>query len=149
MKKKILIGAAILVAVILLVVAAILIFKAPPMLTHPREDLKGVTITVEPYNQGENRSVELVQKADMYTTYHLVENSTKRRRIGASNEGMAHDPAYEIVFTYTDGTSERIFAAGDAEYILRCLNPDAMIEKQKFVRAYCPEMVSYIEMWTE
>lgn len=147
MKKKILIGAAIALALIILVVAAILIFKAPPMLSHPIEEVKGVTITVEPYEQGANQSVELVQKADMYTTYRLVENSAKRKKIGPFNEGMAHDPAYEVVFTYTDGTSDRIFASGEPSYILRCLNPDAMIEKQKFVKGSCPEMEPYIAMW--
>lgn len=147
MKKKIIIGTTIAVAVIALIVAAVLIFKAPPMLTHPIEELKAVTITVEPYEQGENQRIEMLQKADMYTTYRLVENSVKLRKIGPSNEGMAHDPAYEIVFDYTDGTSDRIFASGDEEYILRCLNPNAQIEKQKFVRGTCPDMKPYIALW--
>lgn len=149
MKKKIIIGAAIAVAVIAVVVAAILIFKAPPMLTHPIEEVKSVTITVEPYAQGANQSTELHQKADMYTTYRLVENSVNCKKIGPFNEGMAHDPAYEIIFTYADGTSDRIFASGDEEYILRCINPDAMIEKQKFVKGRCPDMEPYIAMWLE
>lgn len=159
MKKKILIGTGIAVAVILLIIAAVLIFKAPPMLAQPREDLVSVTFTTNPWvanlseeergelSDVESLTTELAQKADMATTYYIVSESTKRRKLGAQNDQFQHNSAYEVVFTYADGASDRIFAARDTEYILRCLNPDAPQEKREYVSAYCPDLAPYIAMF--
>lgn len=159
MKKKNFIGAGIAVVLILLIVAAVLIFKAPPMLSQPREEVVSVTITTNPWvanlseeergelSSVESQTTELLQKADMATTHYILAESTKRRKIGAQNDQFQHDPAYEVVFTYADGTSDRIFAAGDTEYILRCLNPEAPQEKRAYVSAYCPDLAPYIAMF--
>ena len=158
MKKKILIGAGIALAVIILVVALCLIFKADPMLTQPMENVTDVTITKNPAAKPTaeeielgaidmSRSVSFPGKADMYTTYYIVDNCTRRRNV-SKLPGEDFVPEFEIVFTYEDGAQDRIFGDKIAEdgKIYRCLNPEAPAEEQKFVRAKCKPLSNYINI---
>ena len=151
MKKKILIGGVILVAIIAIVVAAILIFKAPPMLTQERIEVSSITLTMHPGIEQETTTV-LNQKADMYTVYALIAKTESRRNFSYGHEGAAHDPSYEIVITYKNGAQDRFFCAEEgteSDMILRCINPDEPIEKQKFVRGNCKGLNEHLKVWFE
>ncbi len=148
MKKKFLIGAAIAVAVIAIIVVAILVFKAPPMLTQERTEVAKVTLTLNPGTE-QATVIELQQRADMYTICALLENAKSRKNFSYGQEGAAQNPAHEITIAYKNAVQGRFFSAGEDDIILRCINPDKPIEKQKFVRGNCEGLSEHLKIWYE